>query len=226
MGEGKFLSEMFDCVASKVGLEPLVSRAGCEPTGTKCLLLGPRFTVKGRVSRGECRGASGGGRDFVPSTLAARHLRLDTPECDRPPQPGGLADGSRWSFKGGPGANDHRKTVERERTPERVPESEACSAHIGIGNDQAHRRWAALCRVLPDPAAKPDRAVAHRPALQVWHHLRGALVSDARRSGGRSPFGPRDDHRLPSGNPPGWPEREALDDLTASSASAAPAVRP
>ena len=69
---------MFDCVASKVGLEPLVSRAGCEPTGTKCLLLGPRFTVKGRVSRGEWRGASGGGRDFVPSTLDPRHSPLDT----------------------------------------------------------------------------------------------------------------------------------------------------
>jgi hypothetical protein len=40
----------------------------------------------------------------------------------RPAQPGGLTEGSRRSF-GGPGANDHRKTVRRDRTPEAVPES-------------------------------------------------------------------------------------------------------
>ena len=44
----------------------------------------------------------------------------------RPAQPGGLADGSRWSF-GGPGANDHRETVERKRTPEGVPGPAVCS---------------------------------------------------------------------------------------------------
>lgn len=44
MGKEKFLSEMFGCVASKVGLEPLVSRAGCEWTGTECCLTRPRLT--------------------------------------------------------------------------------------------------------------------------------------------------------------------------------------
>jgi hypothetical protein len=36
MGKEKFLSAMFDCAASKVGLEPLVKRTGCEWTGTEC----------------------------------------------------------------------------------------------------------------------------------------------------------------------------------------------
>ena len=33
---GQFLFGMLDCVASKFGLEALVSRAGCEWTGTEC----------------------------------------------------------------------------------------------------------------------------------------------------------------------------------------------
>ena len=117
--------------------------------------------------------------------------------------PGGMGDGSRWSV-GGKGGTTTGTSVEKRVAP-RQGEWRLHKLILPYKTPQkpnvSRTRWPYVSAI--PPAGVPDQEPFGRTA--VLASLRDALAL-REWSGGRSSPLPPNDHRLPSGNPPGCGE--------------------